>query len=132
MRKLIILGFIILAVALTLAALSLYSPDFKATLYDFGVNTIGGGIVNGATGLTTGVMAWGATGLTQAVTVIAGTLLIGGLIQIFILRKYVWPHVPGVAKKVITTAPGAMRGGPEPELPQTIEQVPSEVKKEET
>lgn len=129
-KKLIAFVIIVLAVALAISIACWFSPPFSTALYEFGVNIIGASIVNGVTGGLTSIMAWGATGLGPAVGVISGTLIVGSILWLVLLRKYVWPHVKNV-KQVVVTTPVTLRGGPEPELPQTIEQVPAEVKKEE-
>jgi len=99
-------------------------------VYSFGVDTVGAGIVTNVTGALTGVMAWGATGLAPSVAVLAGTLIIGSIAWLVILKRYIWPKIKGVAKPITPTI--TLRGGPEPELPQTIEQAKPETVKEET
>ena len=131
MRKLAWLVIIVLIVALSLAVGCLYSPSFSATIYDVGVNVVGAGIVNGVTNLMTGMMAWGSVNLAQASAVFFGVGIGFTVLWLVLLRKYVWNPIKGVAKPITSTV--TLRGGPEPELPQTIEKtVPSEVKKEET
>ena len=131
MRKLAWLVIIVLIVALALAVGCLYSPSFSATIYDVGVNVVGAGIVNGVTNLMTGMMAWGSVNLAQAAAVFFGVGIGFTVLWLVLLRKYVWNPIKGVAKPITSTV--TLRGGPEPELPQTIEKtVPSEVKKEET
>jgi hypothetical protein len=130
-RKLAWLVIIVLIVALALAVGCLYSPSFSATIYDVGVNVVGNGIVNGVTNLMTGMMAWGSVNLAQASAVFFGVGIGFTVLWLVLLRKYVWNPIKGVAKPITSTV--TLRGGPEPELPQTIEKtVPSEVKKEET
>jgi hypothetical protein len=130
-RKLAWLVIIVLIVALSLAVGCLYSPSFSATIYDVGVNVVGAGIVNGVTNLMTGMMAWGSVNLAQAAAVFFGVGIGFTVLWLVLLRKYVWNPIKGVAKPITSTV--TLRGGPEPELPQTIEKtVPSEVKKEET
>jgi len=129
-RKLAWLVIIVLIVALSLAVGCLYSPSFSATIYDVGVNVVGAGIVNGVTNLMTGMMAWGSVNLAQASAVFFGVGIGFTVLWLVLLRKYVWNPIKGVAKPITSTV--TLRGGPEPELPQTIEKtVPSEVKKEE-
>jgi len=130
-RKLAWFVIIVLIVALSVAVACAYSPSFSATIYDFGVNVVGAGIVNGVTNLMTGMMAWGSTGLGPAAAVFFGVGIGFTVLWLVLLKRYVWNPIKGVAKPV--TSAVTLRGGPEPELPQTIEKtVPSEVKKEET
>jgi hypothetical protein len=108
-----------------------FSPPLSATAYDIGVNVVGAGIVNGVTNLMTGMMAWGSVNLAQASAVFFGVGIGFTVLWLVLLRKYVWNPIKGVAKPITSTV--TLRGGPEPELPQTIEKtVASEVKKEET
>jgi hypothetical protein len=131
MRKLAWLVIIVLIVALSLAVGCLYSPVFSATIYDVGVNVVGAGIVNGVTNLMTGMMAWGSVNLAQASAVFFGVGIGFTVLWLVLLRKYVWNPIKGVAKPITSSV--TLRGGPEPELPQTIEKAtPTEVKKEET
>jgi hypothetical protein len=130
MRKLAWFVIIVLIAALSVAVACAYSPSFSATIYDFGVNVVGLGLVNLITGSMTGMMAWGSTGLGPAAAVFFGVGIGFTVLWLVLLRKYVWNPIKGVAKPVTPSV--TLRGGPEPELPQAIEQVkPSEVKKEE-
>jgi peptidoglycan/LPS O-acetylase OafA/YrhL len=129
MRKLIWFILIVLVVALGLAVACNYSPEFSATLYDFGVNTVGGGIMTSVTGALTGLMLWGSEGLANSVAILAGTLIAGSILWIVLLKRYIWPKIKGVTKPITPTI--SLRGGPEPELPQTIEQAKPEAVKEE-
>lgn len=131
MRKLAWLVIIVLIVALSLAVGCLYSPAFSATVYDVGVNVVGLGLVNLVTRGMTGMMAWGSVNLAQAAAVFFGIGIGFTVLWLVLLKKYVWNPIKGVAKPITSTV--TLRGGPEPELPQSIEKtVPSEVKKEET
>jgi hypothetical protein len=131
MRKLAWFIIIVLIVALTLVSLCLYSPAFSAGLYDIAVNYIGASIVNGITGGATGIMAWGATGLAPALAVFLGTGILFTILWLVLLKKYIWQPIRGVGKTVGSTV--TLRGGPEPELPASIEKsAPAEVSKEET
>lgn len=121
MRKLAWFVIIVLIVALAIAVGCAYSPGFSASVYDFGVNTVGASVVNGVTGLMTGMMAWGATGLAPAFAVFLGVGIGFTALWVVLLRKYIWKPLRG--SKTITTASATLRGGPEPELPQPIEQV---------
>jgi hypothetical protein len=129
MRKLAWLVIIVLIVALSLAVACAYSPGFSSWLYDFGVNTVGANVVNGITGAATGVLAWGATGLGPAVAVLLGTGIAFTVLWLVVLRKYIWNPIRGVAGKA--AAPTVtLRGGPEPELPTSIEKSAEVVKEE--
>jgi hypothetical protein len=131
MRKLAWFVIIVLVVALVIAAGCLYSPSFSATIYEVGVNVVGRGIVNGVTNLMTGMMAWGSVNLAQASAVFFGVGIGFTILWLVLLKRYIWNPIKGVAKPITSTV--TLRGGPEPELPQSIEQVkPSEVAKEET
>jgi peptidoglycan/LPS O-acetylase OafA/YrhL len=121
MRKLAWFVIIVLIVALAIAVACAYSPPFSATVYDFGVNTVGASIVNGVTGLMTGMMAWGSANLAQAAAVFFGVGIGFTVLWLVLLKKYIWKPLSG--SKTITTASASLRGGPEPELPQSIEQV---------
>jgi len=130
-RKLAWFVIFLLIVVATVAGLCAYSPSFSATIYDFGVNVVGLGFVNLVTRAMTGMMAWGSVNLAQASAVFFGVGIGFTVLWLVLLRKYVWNPIKGVAKPITSTV--TLRGGPEPELPQTIEKtVPSEVKKEET
>ena len=131
MRKLAWLVIIVLIVALVICGACLWSSAFSATVYDVGVNVVGAGIVNGVTNLMTGMMAWGSVNLAQAAAVFFGVGIGFTVLWLVLLRKYVWNPIKGVAKPITSSV--TLRGGPEPELPQSIEKAtPTEVKKEET
>lgn len=124
MRKLAWFVIIVLVVALSIAVACAYSPMFSATIYDFGVNTVGASIVNGVTGAMTGMMAWGATGLGPAVAVVSVTLIAGSILWLVILKRYIWPHVHPVAAKASSQIGGMtmQREPAEPEPPQKKEE----------
>jgi len=131
MRKLAWFVIIVLIVSLAIAIGCLLSPTFSAGMYNIGVNTIGLGLVKIITGLMTGMMAWGSINLAQATAVALGWGIGFTILWLLVLRKYIWNplrNAPSAIKGTTVT----LRGGPEPELPQSIEQAkPVEVKKEE-
>ena len=108
MRKLIWFILIVLVVALGLAVACNYSPEFSATLYTFGVDTVGGGIMTSVTGALTGLMLWGSEGLANSVAILAGTLITGSILWLVILKKYIWPKIKGVKgeQKIVVSIPG--------------------------
>ena len=129
MRKLAWLLIIALIVALGIAVGCLLSPEFSSTLYDVGVNVIGASVVTWFTGLSTGMMLWGSGSLAQAWAVILGVGITMTVLWMVLLRKYIWNPIKGAVKPSASAATITLRGGPEPELPQTVEQS-TEVKKE--
>jgi hypothetical protein len=129
MRKLAWFVIILLVIIASVAVACAIVPSISAAVYDIGVNYIGVTFVNLVTGSMTGMMAWGATGLGPAAAIFFGVGIGFTILWLVVLRKYIWNPLRGVTKTMTPTL--TLRGGPEPELPQLIEQSkPTEVPKE--
>jgi hypothetical protein len=104
-RKLVVLGVIILAVIAIVAVSCLIYPPLQSFLYDGAVNVAGPYLVGGITSGLTGLLSWGTTGLTTATIVILG---IGIAFTIFWLavKKYLWDkHLAGKTPTFLTIGP---------------------------
>jgi len=121
MSKKVWFAFLALIIIATLAILCARFPWFSEALYNLGVNYIGAGIVNGVTGLATGLMTWGSTGLAPAVAVLAGDAIIFTILWTILLHK-VWDKRPAVLKKAIVPT---YQNQPTPQQPTPIVTTPS-------
>lgn len=128
MRKLAWFLIILVAFgwALTIAGV-LWSPVGDALHYLF-IDLIGIGGANLIVGALTGLCLWGSVSGLQAIAVLAGTLIVGGVFWVCI-KKFLWDRRPSILKsaesKIYQHEPAAA-------LPQvTPEPVPKQIEKKE-
>lgn len=126
MRKLAWFVIIGLALALSVALTCHFVPEIGDGLYNVGVNVIGAGIVNGATGLMTGMMAWGATGLGPAVAIVTGWSLAAIIFWTVVLRKYIWTRYIKKEPATATTS-GVLQQDVSPVPLKVVEKKPEPV-----